>query len=119
MPYGLTLAGSASITLHPTYGRWVPKEQVGVDGFGHPVYPAVRDYELRWDLISPQDFDQFQGVYDAIQNTGTVVATLPRWGSSTYEYYSYSGCILREPEMGDYFEGHITQAVLLIMNIRT
>ena len=116
MPYKIN---GTQITIQPTFGRWVPRDIIDTDGAGHPIYPARRDYELRWDLIDPLEGNQLQTFFNAVQNTGTAVVSLPKFGNSSYVFYDYTGCVVREPDMGDYFEQHITSVVLMITNIKT
>ena len=108
-----------ALTLQPTSGQWMPREIADVDGAGHPVYPAVREFELRWEIMSLADFDQIQEYYQMASNTGTLVVDLPRFGYPTYTFYSYTGCTIREPEINAYFEQYHTEIVLVVTNIRT
>jgi hypothetical protein len=105
--------------LQPTEGQWDAKGMLGVDGNGHPIYSAVREFQLSWDLASPTDVKQLIDVYNANANTGTVVFDLPKWGDADYSFYSYSGCTMREPEVGTYFNGYISNVKLTIMKVRT
>lgn len=120
----LGLSGSyafdnVNLTLQPTSGKWLERTQYGIDGGGHPVYPAVRSFELRWELISTSDAQQIIGIYDAVSNTGTVTVCLPEWGNVGFEFVNYSGCTLVEPEAGEYFQGWIMDFRLLVLNVRT
>ena len=112
------IAGTALI-LQPETGKWIGRDSVGIDGSGHPIYPAVRKFEMRWGLMSPAEFQQIQNFYNAIGNTGTYVVALPEYGATTYVFKSYSGCTLREPEVEDFFEQYLTNATLLVLNVTT
>lgn len=107
------------IPLQPTTGRWVGRDSYGEDGAGHPIYPAVRDFELIWQLTSVEDLQTVNNAYDSVSNTGTIVVDLPKYGDSQYNFYSYSGCTLHEPEYDTYFERHVQNVRLLITNVRT
>lgn len=107
------------ITIQPTVGRWVPRELIDVDGSGHPIYPAHREYEMRWDLIDMAEASQLQVFFNAIQNTGTAVVTLPKYATTPHAWYSYTGCVLNEPEFNDFFEQHVSSVVLLVRDIHT
>ena len=107
------------LLLQPTSGKWQERTNYGLDGGAHPVYPAVRNFELTWQLISPSDAQQIITFYNAISNTGTVVACLPEWGASAYQFRNYSGASLQEPTVGEYFNEHITEVRLLILNVLT
>lgn len=106
------------LTLEPTEGIWLPQDPLGIDGNGHAIYPATRQFEMRWGLISVADAKQIFNFFDSIGNTGTVVATLPQFKGSSYTFFAYSGCVLYEPEFGAYYAEHRTDLTLLISNIR-
>ena len=116
MPYKIN---GTDITLQPTTGKWVDREQIGIDGNGRALYSALREFELTWGLVSASEFNQLKGFFDSIGSTGSVVATLPQYGASSYTFYDYTGCILREMEAGEYFEERITDTKLLIVKIAT
>ena len=103
----------------PSTGKWLPRKSLGYDGYGHPIYPAVYDFELDWDIISPAGFQQMEGFYLA-SATGTVVANLPQYGLNDYVLFPYSGCTLDEVSVDSYIaiEGYITKIKQLIHNIR-
>ena len=108
-----------NLILQPSAGSWETKDILGIDGNGHPVYPQLREFNLQWGLMSPSDFQQVQDFYNQCDNTGTVVVDLPKFGDAGYQFYSYSGCTLREPSIGEYFNGYITDVSLRVMKVRT
>lgn len=108
-----------TLSLQPSSGKWNMRMALGIDGAGHPIYPLVREFELVWDLIGVDDLQAIQNAYYAVGNTGTVVVDLPKYGDSQYNFYSYSGCTLQEPEYDSYFERYVTNVRLLVLNIRT
>jgi len=105
------------LIIQPTTGRWLPRQPVGIGGDGHAIYPGVREYELRWQVESASGYNQLMSYFDAINPTGTVSVDLPRYAHSAYEFRTYSGCVLREPEAGIYFTETYTTVILLITNI--
>lgn len=106
--------------LDPTEHGWTPRSPIGRNGTGHPIYPAVREYEMRFQLTTQTDYWQFQNWFLAVGVTGTVVMDLPTYGvSGAYVFSRYSGCVLSEPESKAYFNEHKTDVFLLISNIRT
>ena len=109
----------ADLTLQPSTGKWVERTDYGIDGGGHPVYATTRKFELTWDLISTSDAQQIINFYNTVGNTGTVVACLPEWGATQYQFKNYSGTTLQEPTVGTYFMGYIESVKLLILNVRT
>lgn len=115
MPYQIN---GTDLTLQPEMGAWVNRQGYGKDGSGHEVYPRNRQFELRWGFISIADFQQLRNFYEAV-TTGTVVVSLPQFGAASYSFYSYSGCVLREPEVGAYFEEYLSDVRLIVTNIPT
>lgn len=106
-------------TLQPTTGKWVERTSYGIDGNAHPIYSQYRNFEATWELISPSDAKQIIDFYNTVSSTGTVVSCLPEWGATEYQFKNYSGSTLREPAVGEYFQGYIMSVKLLIINIRT
>jgi hypothetical protein len=118
MPYRIN---STTLLTQPSGGQWVPRESVGIDGNGHAIYQSLREFEMAWDYIDLDTTHQLQDFYDTGSNTGTVVVDLPLFNDvgATGTYYSYTGCVLREPEFGQYFEYHREDVKLLIVRIKT
>ena len=109
------------LLTQPTAGQWTPRESLGIDGNGHAIYPYMREFEMDWDLIDLDTSNQLQTFYDTVSNTGTVSVDLPYFNDvgATGTFQTYSGCVLREPEFGQYFEYYRENAKLLIVRIRT
>lgn len=105
--------------IQPSTFRWMPRTLLGVSGDGHGVYPLVREYEMRFNLTTPAQFSQLFGWFQSVGVTGTAVVDLPQYGNANYIFYSYSGCVIREPEMNDYFVENHTEVLFSITNIRT
>ena len=116
---GTYAINNVNFQLPPSEGKWNERTDYGVDGNAHVIYTAFRDFELSWDLQSTSDASQIIGFYNSISVTGTVVACLPEWGASVYQFKNYSGTSLREPTFDAYFQGYPQTAKLLIMNVRT
>ena len=57
MPYAIN---GTELLIEPTAGRWLPRNQFGVDGNGHPIYSPVRQYEINFGLLSPAQQNQLQ-----------------------------------------------------------
>jgi len=110
--------GSA-ITLQPAEGQWKDRESIGVDGNGHAVYSGKREYEMRWGFMLASEFNQLVTFFNTVGNTGTAVVSLPQYGASSYAFYDYTGCVLREPESGDFFEQYVSDVRLLVVKINT
>lgn len=104
-------------TLQPTSGRWMPLSIVGTTGDGHPIYPAVHEFEIRWSLSSQSDVDQTQTFRDLVVLTGTVSVDLPVYRGASYIFNTYTGCTLYEPDRNAYFNEHTTEFVLMVGNI--
>lgn len=104
--------------IQPTRGQWLPRETLGIAGSGHPIYPAVRQFEISWQLLSVSGTYQLQEWYNSVGVTGTVVIDLPRYGGNSYTFQSYSGTVIREPSFSSFFSEHTTDVTLLVTNIR-
>lgn len=109
---------NTDLTLQPSTGRWIPREILGIDGNGHPIYPTVHEFELDWDLIAVDELYQLQNFFDTLGTTGTISIDLPKYKTQTYEFTTYSGCVMHDMEYGEYFEEHPASAKLLITGIR-
>jgi hypothetical protein len=105
------------LLLQPTTGRWVGREIVAFSGEGRPIYPAPRDFELRWDLMSMDEFSQIQSSFNAVRSSGTAVVDLPKYATTPYQFYSYTGCLLQEPVGLEFFETYVTDVVLVVSNV--
>ena len=116
---GTYAVNGTDFLMQPTTGRWLPRPLVGITGDGHPVYPQTREYELRWTLDTPADFDQMRLWFESCFITGTLVIDLPQWDSSTYTFRSYTGCVLYEPEQNVYFAEHHTDVVMIVGSVVT
>lgn len=116
---GSYAVNGVNLLLSPTYGGWSERSELGIDGNGHPIYPAVRQFELYWGLAHPNDVKQILDAYATVANTGTVSFDLPEWGASDYLFKSYSGCTLREPQVGNYFAEHFEDVRLTVLLVRT
>jgi len=107
------------LTLQPTTGRWSPRQLLGVDGNGRGIYAPLRNFELTWDLVDQAAFDELRTYFDSLTITGSVIVDLPKWDADSYNFVSYTGCFLREPERSVYFAEHSTRITWLVTNIRT
>lgn len=103
----------------PTKASWQQREELGMDGNGHPIYPAVREFRIEWNLMHPTDAQQIKDAYNVVQNTGTVAFDLPDYTNPNYVFKCYSGCTIAEPEFDEYFMGYIINGKLTIYNVRT
>ena len=108
---------AVEFNLQPSRGRWLDRDVLGVDGGAHPVYPAVRSFEMSWQLINASDLAEIIGFYNQVQNTGTVAVDLPAWNGNPYQFQRYSGCTLSEPMVGEFFNEHTQEVRLLIYNV--
>ena len=106
------------LTLQPTEGRWIERNNYGMDGGGHPIYPAIRSFELTWALMPTSDAKQIIDFYNSVGNTGTITSCLPQWGNVGFNFANYSGCTLAEPTVGAYFVDHVQDVRLVIMGVR-
>ena len=108
-----------ALTLQPEEGAWKDRNILNLDGNGHPLYPAPRQFEMKWGLMSIAEFDQIYTFFLSQGVTGTSVVDLPRWHSVIYEDFSYTGCILQEPTIDKYNNTYMDGVRLVVTNIRT
>lgn len=106
------------LSLQPTSGKWISRDILGFTGDAHPEYAGVREFEMRWELISMDDAAQLQTFFESIGTTGTAVVTIPKW-RQPWQFESYSGTTLGEPTSDEFFQYHETNISLLIYRIVT
>jgi hypothetical protein len=117
---GTYAVNGVDFSLQPTTGKWIARETFGVDGHGHPIYSPIRSFEVSWQLSHPSDLKQIIDAYNLISTTGTSSFDLPKWGTAILtEFHTYSGCIVDEPILEDYFAGYSQNIRWTIRNIRT
>ena len=114
MAYGVN---GVDFTLQPTAGRWLPETPVGYTGDGHPIYAAVRSFQLTWGLMSIAEFNDVLLDYNTTRITGTATVSLPDFDAASWSFRNYSGCTLQKPEVGQYFTEHVTDVNMLVLNI--
>lgn len=109
-----------ALSLQPESGKWIIEPPLGFSGFGHPIYPAVKSFEMQFGLMDLSSFSQLQAAWAAVSYSGTVSVHLPRFGHTSWEFREYSGCVIHAPAIeGTYFEEHQMSVVMTISNIRT
>ena len=118
LDYPLYRINGTLLILQPETGKWIDRNELGMDGGGHPVYPLVRNYQLDWSNMDAESFKQLKDFYDLIGNTGTCSVDLPEFGANPYAFHTYSGCTLSEPTCSDYFEEHYSNVSMKIFKIR-
>lgn len=106
------------ITLQPTSGRWLPPKVIAKSGHGHEIEEPYFEFELKWELVAPSDYNQLLTWYNSIGQTGTCSVYLPEYGGATYAYHGYSGCVLSRPQLDIYFQEYIQNVTLRVMKIR-
>ena len=115
MPY--TLNGTA-MDPQPTTGDWVLLDALDDDGNGRPIYSALMDFVMTWQLADTAMFNSILNQWSAASASGSVVAGLPKYGQSTYVFYSYSGTYPERPTIDAYFEQYHTNIKMVIRNVR-
>ena len=117
MATGTYAVNNVAFALMPTTGRWMPRNLIGISGDGHDIYGRTREFQLRWGLASPSEFNQWYTWFNSIGVTGTVVFSLPQYGAATYEFKNYSGCTISEPNIGEYFTENHREVAITLRNI--
>lgn len=106
-----------SFSHQPTDHHWVERDQVGVDGNGIAVYVAPRQYELKWDFLDTDEWNEIYAYFSAQGTTGTITARLPKWNATPYQFFAYSGCQIREMSYDNWFQNYYSGVRLLICRI--
>jgi hypothetical protein len=106
------------LSLPPTEANWLEQDTLGITGNGRAVYPALREFEMTFNLSNQQNLYELWDYFQQI-STGTVTATLPEYMSPVFRYKNYSGVILRQPTVGSYFAEEYTQEIRLVLLVRT
>jgi len=106
-------------TQQPSDHHFLDREPIGIDGNGTAVYSALREYELKWDLVDTDVWNEMYAYFLAQGVTGTLVATLPRWDTTPYQFYNYSGVIMREMTYENWFQNYYMGVKMLLVKILT
>ena len=114
---GFAINGTA-LSIPPSNHRWVNQSILGTTGDGHPIYPAYWSYELEFEFLSASQYNQFQAAFNAISLTGTANVDLPEYGVSAYQFRTYSGTVINQPEYDEYFQNYYQRAKVTINRIR-
>jgi len=112
----MTYILNKTVILQPTTGRWMPRRPDDISGEGRPIYPAIYQFQLRWQLMPINDYYDVRNEWEK-SITGTVVVELPDPEASSYVFREFSGCYLQQPLVGAYFQEHVTDVVLMVTNI--
>ena len=107
-----------AVNVCPEAAHWVSASALGADGNGQPIYPSVREFEFSWGLMSMSDFSVLYQARQLVNSTGTVTVDLPDLSASDFRFRRYSGTVVHEPSVGDFFTDSISDVRLLITNIR-
>lgn len=109
--------------LCPTAVQWMPRSVLDVQGDNRPIYSPIHTVQLRWEFVNYEQWASAQDVFNLVQSTGTAVATLPGFPTATgsaMAYQDYSGCVLGEPQVGQFFaESYPESMILVVTNIVT
>lgn len=107
------------LMVQPTTAGWVQQDEIGINGLGISIYPALREFQLTFNLTSQGELYELINYFDQIGTTGSIVATLPAWGANTFQYRNYSGVVLKQPSMTEYFAEQWSTEVNLVLLVRT
>lgn len=106
-----------ALSMQPTEGHWMDRDELGRDGNGRQIFPNPRQFEMKFNLQSSSDLSQLVTFFNSVGATGTVVVDLPQFGAASYQFYSYSGCVLSEPTVGAYFEEYSQEVRVIVSKI--
>ena len=72
---------------------------------------------MKWDFIDTDVWNDMYSFFLSQNVTGTVVVTLPKSNATPYQFYNYSGCVIREMSYDGWFQNYYTNTKLLIVRI--
>lgn len=107
----------ATLSNQPSEHGWMERDSVGTDGNGIPVYVAPRSYELKWDALDEDGWNEIYTYFTTMGVTGTIVASLPKWKGTNYQFQNYSGTVLREMTYDGWFMNYYRNVRLVISRI--
>ncbi len=105
------------LDTQPTTGRWSPRSVLGKTGDNRSILPALRKFVMRWQLADATCVKQIYDVWNAQGATGTSSVSLPELGAEPYEFLTFSGVFLEEPEVSHYFQEHQSNVILRVSRI--
>lgn len=110
------------LLLQPETGGWQERRRIGSDGEGRPVYEPTYTYRLRWGPMSMEEYQQLCAFFSEVSVTGTASMVLPCHCLAvcgiTWTGTNYANVLFEEPRMGAYWEEHVMDASLMVINIR-
>ncbi len=106
------------LDTQPTTGRWLPRDVLGKTGDNRSILPAGREFVMRWQLVDATCVKQVYDAWKAQGATGTSSVNIPELGALPYEFATFSGVFLEEPEVDYYYQEHQANVVLRISGIK-
>ena len=107
--------------LMPESGGWNPREVLGTDGQGRPIYSPLYSYRLSWSPMSPAQAYQIFEYFTQVSVTGTMCMVLPTHPrdpiSVSYTGTSYCGVMFEEPIMDRFWEENLIGISVQVVNI--
>lgn len=107
------------LMLQPTTASWGEQDSIGTNGFAHEIYPALREFNMTFNLTSQGEFYELLNYFRQVGVTGSIVATLPYFDNNTFAYKNYSGVVLRQPSSQEYFAEEYSSEVKITLLVRT
>lgn len=107
-----------AVDICPEGAQWIERATLGTDGNGHPIYSSVKEFEFTWGFMSMSDYNALYSARQLVGSTGTVTVDLPDLSQADFRFKRYSGTVIHEPSVGQFFTDHLSDVRLLISNIR-
>lgn len=121
MTTGSFAINGTDLLIQPSEIKFVPRTTLAIDGAGHPIYSAIREIEIDYDIFDQATWKQLQDFYNGCGNTGSVVINAPSYAQGQFSYIAISGATMGEPEMGGDFltpDGYLVKMKVVFMNVR-
>jgi hypothetical protein len=102
----------------PARAGWVIPPKKGLNGQGANIYEPYSTFEFTWTEMLPEDFKVIRDLWAQNYNSGTFTVDLPEYGSVNYQFKTYTGVQMDQPEISNYDFGYFSTVTLTIRKIR-
>lgn len=105
------------LLLQPSSAGWKDRKILGYDGYNIPIYEPTYSFGISWDVQRPEEFYQLWSFWKATSAAGSISVWIPAKRASTYTFALYTGCVVDEPTMKEYFAKHLLKVEMMIRSI--
>lgn len=102
----------------PSEGSWGQRKQLGVDGFNRAIYEPTYNFQISFDALTQEEYIELYNFWLLMSSNITVSVTIPQKDATTYDFATYTGCVIDEPAVGPYYQGYQMSVKIVIRSIR-